>query len=109
RSKEVHEGRPHGRRTDTRCRRPKFQQLLLEPGRAETDADFAAGWHGEDWPLEVAKRFGRWLNQQFDASPLEMGDAEFRHWARELAGDLGWQAQHDQTRRQLAAIAKEQA
>ncbi len=107
--KEMHEGLPPGWSADTRCRLPEYQQLWLDPWRADTDADFAARWHGEDWPLEVAKRFGRWLNQQFDASPLEMGDAEFHHWARELAGDLGWQALHDQTRRQLAAMAKEQA
>ena len=107
--KEMHEGLPPGWSAEARCRLPEYQQLWLDPWRADADADFAARWHGEDWPLEVAKRFGRWLNQQFDASPLEMGDAEFRHWARELAGDLGWQAQHDQTRRQLAAMAKEQA
>ncbi|WP_284335314.1 type I-F CRISPR-associated protein Csy1 [Comamonas sp. NoAH] len=64
------------------------EQLWLDPLRTEMpqEAEFAQEWLHMDWPAEIGKRFGRWLNQQLQ-DRLPVGDVEAREWAKELLAD----------------------
>ena len=73
----------------------KYQQLWLDPRRTELDDEspfmekpnstemltFKQAWHWMDWPAEIMKAFAGWLSGELGA---EYGDAEFRHWRKEL-------------------------
>lgn len=77
------------------------EQLWLDPLRAELaeqDA-FAQEWLRMDWPAEIGKRFGRWLNQQLQ-NRLPVGDVEARVWAKELLAD------EDGFKQQLRALRR---
>lgn len=75
------------------CKLPSCEQLWLdaerveladEPDATEEDKAFKAAYLWGDWPNEVAARFGNWLNQRLrDLGMVGLGDAEFRHWARQ--------------------------
>lgn len=64
------------------------EKLWLDPLRAELpeEADFAQRWLWMDWPAEIGKSFGQWLNQQLKGQ-LPVGDAEAREWKKELLTD----------------------
>lgn len=66
----------------------RAEQLWLDPLRAELPEEepFAQEWLALEWPTEIGKRFGRWLNQQLQ-DRLPVGDIEARAWAKELLAD----------------------
>jgi CRISPR-associated protein Csy1 len=66
----------------------RAEQLWLDPLRAELPGEetFAQEWMALEWPAEIGRRFGRWLNQQLQHR-LHVGDVEARAWARELLAD----------------------
>lgn len=78
---------------DPRCRLHEAEQLWLDPGRvledAEDDAVFCGKWHKMDWPAEIGKRFGNWLNKQMGPE-LPLGDVEARQWQTELLLQQDW-------------------
>lgn len=83
------------------------EQCWLDPWRAAGDEDFNKTWQWQDWPLQVAERFARWLNSKLDKT-LPVNDAEFRYWARELAGDRDWQMLQAEQQRTLTALDRVQ-
>ncbi len=65
------------------CRLDQTEALWLDPGRAQDDETFAALYQREDWPDEIARRFGNWLNGKLrDHASLALGDAEHTEWQR---------------------------
>lgn len=81
------------------------EKLWLDPLRAEMpdEADFAKEWLWMDWPVEVGKRFARWLNAQLQGK-LPVGDAEMREWRKVLLVEDGaWTQALRRLRDQVAA------
>lgn len=76
------------------CDEERFGQLVeaeklwLDPHRAEVPEQegFALARLTHDWPTEVGRRFGNWLNAQLRDS-LPVGDIESKEWARMLLFD----------------------
>lgn len=82
----------------------RAEQLWLDPLRAELpeEEQFAQEWLALEWPAEIGKRFGRWLNQQLQ-NRLPAGDVEARAWAKELLADEDGFREHLRTlRRRLS-------
>lgn len=82
----------------------RAEQLWLDPLRAELpeEDDFTQEWLALEWPAEIGKRFGRWLNQQLQ-NRLPVGDVEARAWAKELLADEDGFREHLRTlRRRLS-------
>jgi CRISPR-associated protein Csy1 len=87
---------------DNDCRLPLCEQLWLDQERIELppredaqghqqDADFIAAYEWGDWPDEVAGRFANWLNKRLrDAGLTTVGDAEYKHWAKQAIIDAAW-------------------
>lgn len=63
-----------------------MQKLWLDPLRAELpeEAQFASDWLYMDWPAEVGKSFGAWLNKVLGE---QFGDVEAQEWRKELLTD----------------------
>ena len=82
------------------CRLPLCEKLWLDPQRSELppredhvdqDDAFKAAHAFGDWPDEIAERFGNWINARLrNAGLTSVGDAEFRHWARQAIIDVQW-------------------
>lgn len=64
------------------------EQLWLDPQRRHGDEAFGQAWHYMDWPAEIGKRFGNWLNGRLGGH-LPVGEVEARHWQSELLVDEG--------------------
>lgn len=82
----------------------RAEQLWLDPLRAELPEEetFAQEWLALEWPAEIGKRFGRWLNLELQ-NRLPVGDVEARAWARELLADEDGFMEHLRTlRRRLS-------
>lgn len=56
--------------------------LLLNPQRAEIDTEFREIRERKEWPEQIGKEFGVWLNQQLKTDQLILGDVERDHWAK---------------------------
>ncbi|GFM86144.1 type I-F CRISPR-associated protein Csy1 [Pseudomonas cichorii] len=76
----------------TDCELPLCEQLWLDPGRIDLplrddhldeDQAFIAAFERNDWPDQVAKRFGQWLNAILRDIGLPVGDVELRHWTKQ--------------------------
>lgn len=84
---------PAGWTRDPDCRLAEAEMLWLDPSRAAAnkadDADFSAAWQRMDWPAEIGRRFGNWLNAQL-GQQLPLGDIEGRQWCDELLMNEGW-------------------
>lgn len=102
-SAEIINNLPPGWSAHADCKLPIEEQCWLDPWRAAGDEDFNKTWQWQDWPLQVAERFARWLNSKLDKT-LPVNDAEFRYWARELAGDREWQILQDEQQRTLTGL-----
>lgn len=82
------------------CRLPLWEQLWLDPERLdlpdrpehlEEDQAFRTAYYWGDWPDQVAGRFANWLNDRLRKAGLTaLGDAEYRHWARQAVMDAAW-------------------
>jgi len=80
----VQDGVEPGWTRDPACELPEAEQLWLDPGRAEVDQVFAQAYQWGDWPDQVARYFGNWLNARLsEAGLLGMGEAEYKHWMRQ--------------------------
>jgi CRISPR-associated protein Csy1 len=97
---ELQTALPAGWSLDARCRLVRAEQLWLDPARAEQDEEFRNDWRRMDWPEDIGRRFGNWLNSKL-VDRLPVGDVEQRHWADELLGHTEWSARIDQDRRLL--------
>ncbi|MCD9004942.1 type I-F CRISPR-associated protein Csy1 [Luteimonas sp. XNQY3] len=85
---------------DPDCHLPLCEQLWLDPERIELppreaheqeDQDFKAAYDRGDWLDEVAGRFVNWVNSQLrEAGMTAVGDAEYKHWARQAIVDAAW-------------------
>jgi len=62
------------------CHLPRHQQLWLDPGRIETDQDFAFERDKKRWPKQVADDFALWLNRRLEHKKLAMGAVEHQEW-----------------------------
>lgn len=88
---------------DPDCCLPLCEQLWLDPERIELppregyeqdDEDFIVAYHRGDWQDEVAARFANWVNAQLrEAGLTAVGDAEYKHWAKQAIIDAAWPVQ----------------
>lgn len=99
---------PGGWSLDARCRLVQAEQLWLDPARAEQDETFRVEWRWMDWPDEIGKRFGNWLNSKL-ARKLPVGEFEQRQWSRELLAHTELAAHLDGDRRVLDDHQRRQA
>ncbi|MDO5103200.1 MAG: type I-F CRISPR-associated protein Csy1 [Lautropia sp.] len=67
---------------------PDSEKLWLDPLRASLSGQeaFASAWFRLDWPDDVGRRFGLWLNQKLRRD-LPVGDVEAREWGRLLMSE----------------------
>lgn len=87
----VYQELPAGWSADEQCDLPLAQRYWLDPARALQDADFAAAWLTSEWAEQVEQDFARWLNQQLGKRISQLGDVEFRRWAKEMRTDSHWE------------------
>lgn len=104
---EYQHGLDAGWSHDARVELADAEQLWLDPRRAaiEEEIDFRERWLKQDWPAEIGRRFGNWLNAQLDGH-LPVGDAEMRQWRKELLLDEdegGWAQQLHRLRKAMDA------
>lgn len=104
---ELQTALPAGWSLDAKCRLVLAEQLWLDPARAEHDEAFRSEWRRMDWPDEIGKRFGNWLNGKLTGK-LPAGDIEQRQWSRELLAHGEWAAHLDGDRRILDAQQRRQ-
>lgn len=82
------------------CRLPMHEKLWLDPERTELavretheseDIEFNAAYEFGDWPDQVAGGFASWVNAQLHKARIStVGDAEYKHWARQAILDADW-------------------
>lgn len=65
---------------DERCQLNRAEQLWLDPLRGDTDPDFAREAARDEWPDEICRRFGNWLNARLTTDKLPMSAVEADHW-----------------------------
>lgn len=70
------------------CLLNSAEQCWLDPERAEQDADFANLRQCGDWPDEICRRFGNWLNARLTTPNTPMGAVEAAHWRDVLEGEM---------------------
>ncbi len=85
---------------DASCRLPLCEQLWLDPDRTDLpvrpdhqaeDEAFNAAYTFGSWADEVAERFANWVNKRLlDAGLTTVGDAEFKHWAKQAILEADW-------------------
>lgn len=82
---------PAGWSADEQCDLPLAQRYWLDPARALQDETFAKAWLNSEWAEQVEQDFARWLNQQLAKKISQLGDIEFRRWAKEMRKDSNWE------------------
>jgi CRISPR-associated protein Csy1 len=102
---EIHARFEPGWTRNPDCALPLCEQLWLDPERTELpvrddtehpewtqqDRDFNEAYTFGDWPDQVAGRFAHWVNGQLHKAGLTtVGEAEYRHWARQAIIDAAW-------------------
>lgn len=70
------------------CLLNSAEQCWLDPERAEDDPDFASLRRKGDWPDEVCRRFGNWLNARLTTPNTPMGAIEAAHWREVLDKEM---------------------
>jgi len=73
---------------DERCRLNAAECCWLDPGRAETDPEFAARCLHGDWRNNICVSFGLWLNDRLRSDTLPVGQPEAREWQNLLEEEL---------------------
>lgn len=97
--------RPGGDRDRRFERLAAAEKLWLDPlrGGLSGEDEFAREWLLMDWPAEVGRRFGNWLNAAL-RDLLPVGDAEAREWKKVLLIDEdGFMAHVREQRRAVGA------
>lgn len=93
------------------CRLPLCEKIWLDPDRSELpnrldheedDAAFQQANEWQDWPGEVATRFGNWLNAILKGEGLPVGDAEHKNWAKQA---IEWSAPAQRRAQKLQEVA----
>ncbi len=70
------------------CALDESEQLWLDPFRTQSDNEFGKRRHWNDWPSQVAHRFGNWLNTEITSKRLTVGEAEHQQWERDLSSEM---------------------
>ncbi len=70
------------------CKLNTAEQCWLDPARAEDDADFASLRRKGDWPDEVCRRFGNWLNGRLTTANTPMDAVTAAHWREVLDKEM---------------------
>lgn len=73
---------------DEACKLNRAEQLWLDPLRCDIDPDFAREYQRDEWPDEICRRFGNWLNARLTTERLPMGAIEAEHWRSELEKEM---------------------
>ena len=73
---------------DERCQLNRAEQLWLDPLRGEDDPDFASEYQRDEWPDEICRRFGNWLNSRLTTDKLPMSAVEADHWRGVLEKEM---------------------
>jgi len=73
---------------DEACKLNRAEQLWLDPLRCDLDPDFAREYQRDEWPGEICRRFGNWLNARLTTERLPMGAIEAEHWRSELEKEM---------------------
>lgn len=79
---------PAGWSAASDCKLVKEEALWLDPYRRFEDEDFNKDYEWKDWPDEIAKRFGNWLNSVLATDKMPMGEAEAKEWQRDIDAEL---------------------
>lgn len=85
---ELREGLETGWTLDERCQLNRAEQLWLDPLRGEDDPDFASEYKRDEWPDEICRRFGNWLNARLTTDKLPMSAVEADHWRGVLEKEM---------------------
>lgn len=88
----VYQALPASWSADEQCNLALAQRYWLDPARALQDADFAEAWLTSEWAEQVEQDFARWLNLQLGKRINQLGDVEFRRWAKEMRNDSHWES-----------------
>lgn len=70
------------------CKLNIAEQCWLDPARAEDDPDFASLRQKGDWPDEVCRRFGNWLNGRLTTANTPMDSLTAAHWREVLEKEM---------------------
>lgn len=73
---------------DERCQLNRAEQLWLDPVRGEDNPDFASEYQRDEWPDEICRRFGNWLNARLTTDKLPMSAVEADHWRGVLEKEI---------------------
>ena len=73
---------------DARCRLNRAEQLWLDPLRRHLDTDFARDLERDEWPDDICRRFGNWLNARLTTRERPMSALEAEHWRGELDKEM---------------------
>ena len=73
---------------DARCQLNRAEQLWLDPLRRHLDADFARDYQRDEWPDDICRRFGNWLNARLTTEKLPMSTVEAEHWRGVLEKEM---------------------
>ena len=85
---EVREGLLPGWSQQPECLLNSAEQCWLDPDRAVSDPDFASLREKGDWPDEICRRFGNWLNARLTTANTPMGAVEAAHWSEVLEKEM---------------------
>ncbi len=70
------------------CQLNRAEQLWLDPLRCQIDPDFARDYGRNEWPDEICRRFGNWLNSSLTTKALPMSAVEAEHWRGVLEKEM---------------------
>lgn len=73
---------------DERCQLNRAEQLWLDPLCGEDDPDFVSEYQRDEWPDEICRRFGNWLNARLTTDKLPMSAVEADHWRGVLEKEM---------------------
>lgn len=79
---------PMGWTQDAACKLNRAEQLWLDPLRCQIDPDFAEEYERKDWPNEICRRFGNWLNPRLSTKSARMSAVEAEHWQSVLQEEM---------------------
>lgn len=85
---ELREALAPGWTQQPECLLNSDEQCWLDPDRARNDADFATLREWGDWPDEICRRFGNWLNARLTTANTPMGAVEAAHWSDVLEKEM---------------------
>lgn len=79
---------PAGWTQNEACKLNRAEQLWLDPLRSQIDPDFANDTQRDEWPDEICRRFGNWLNPRLSTKHTRMSAIEAEHWQSVLRKEM---------------------